>query len=76
MPSDTRTTIYLKPKIYRALKIKAATTNRPVSDLVYAAVLESLQEDVLDLEALDRRVNQSTRPFEKVLKKLKCGGNL
>lgn len=70
MPSDTRTTIYLKPKVYRALKINAATTNRSVSDLVNAAVLESLREDILDLEALDSRVKEQTRPFVKVLKEV------
>lgn len=42
MASDARTTIYLKPKVYRALKVKAATTDCSVSDLVNAAVLESL----------------------------------
>ena len=54
MPSDTRTTVYLKPNVYRALKVKAATTDRSVSDLVNAAVLESLKEDAVDLEAFDR----------------------
>ena len=76
MPSDTRTTIYLKPRVYRALKVKAATTNRSISNLVNAAVLESLREDALDLEALDRRVEEPTRPFEKALKRLKCDGTL
>ncbi len=70
MSSDTRTTIYLKPKIYRALKVKAAITDRSVSDLVNAAVLESLREDLLDLEALDSRVKEPTRPFVKVLKEV------
>jgi len=68
MPSDTRTTIYLKPKVYRALKVKAATTDRSVSDLVNAAVLESLRNDVLDLDAFDRRAKELSRPLEKVLK--------
>jgi hypothetical protein len=76
MPSDTRTTIYLKPKVYRALKVKAATTDRSLSDLVNAAVLESLREDALDLEAFDRRAKEPTRVFEKVFKELRCGGIL
>ena len=46
MATDTRTTVYLKPKVYRALKVKAATTDRTVSDLVNAAVIEALREDV------------------------------
>ena len=76
MPSDTRTTVYLKPKVYRALKVKAATTDRSVSDLVNAAVLESLREDAVDLEAFDRRTKEPSRPFEKVLEDLKRDGLL
>ncbi|UVT17706.1 MAG: ribbon-helix-helix protein, CopG family [Nitrospira sp.] len=76
MPTDTRTTIYLKPKVYRALKVKAATTDRSVSDLVNAAVLASLREDALDLEAFDRRATEPSRPFEKVLEDLKRDGLL
>jgi hypothetical protein len=66
----------LKPKVYRALKVKAATTDRSLSDLVNAAVLESLREDALDLEAFDRRAKEPTRAFEKVFKKLRYGGTL
>jgi hypothetical protein len=76
MPSDTRTTIYLKPKVYRALKVKAATTDRSLSDLVNAAVLESLREDALDLEAFDRRAKEPSRSFEKLLEELKRDGTL
>jgi hypothetical protein len=76
MPSDTRTTVYLKPKVYRALKVKAATTDRSISDLVNAAVLESLREDALDLEAFDRRAKEPSRPFERVLEDLKRDGLL
>lgn len=76
MPSDTRTTIYLKPKVYRALKVKAATTDRSISDLVNAAVLESLREDAVDLAAFDRRAKEPSRPFEKVLEDLKRDGLL
>ena len=76
MPSDTRTTVYLKPQVYRALKVKAATTDRSVSDLVNAAVLESLREDSVDLEAFDRRAKEPSRPFQKVLEDLKRDGLL
>jgi hypothetical protein len=37
---------------------------------VNAAVLESLREDALDLEAFDRRAKEPPRPFEKVLEDL------
>jgi len=76
MASDTRTTVYLKPKIYRALKIKAATTDRSVSELVNTAVVEALREDALDLEAFEKRAKEPARPFEKVLEDLKRDGLL
>ncbi len=76
MPSDTRTTVYLKPNVYRALKVKAATTDRSLSDLINAAVLESLREDALDLEAFDRRAKEPSRSFEKFLEELKRDGTL
>ena len=76
MASDTRTTVYLKPKIYRALKVKAATTDRSVSELVNAAVVEAFREDALDLEAFEKRAKEPARPFEKVLEDLKRDGLL
>ncbi len=76
MASDARTTVYLKPKIYRALKIKAATTDRSVSELINAAVVEALREDALDLEAFEKRAKEPVRPFEKVLEDLKRDGLL
>lgn len=76
MATDTRTTVYLKPKVYRALKVKAATTDRTVSDLVNAAVIEALREDALDLDAVVKRRKEPARPFEKVLEELKRDGLL
>ncbi len=63
MSSDTQTTIYLKPTVYRALKVKTAITDRSVSDLVNTAVLESLREDILDLGSVNTTVThqRSTR---------------
>ena len=74
MAGQTRTTVYFKPKIYRALKIKAALTDRSVSDLINTAVIEALREDVLDLEAFDKRAKEPLRTFESVLKDLKRDG--
>ena len=51
--------------------MKAATTDRSLSELVNAAVIESLKEDALDLEAFEKRSKEPSRPFEKVLEDLK-----
>lgn len=69
-------TVYLQPKIYRALKIKSATTDRSISELVNSAVIEALREDKVDLEAFDKRSKESSRPFQQVLRDLKRDGLL
>jgi hypothetical protein len=76
MASHSRTTIYFQPRVYRALKIKAATSDRSLSDLVNAAVTAALREDALDLEAFNRRRKEPARPFEKVLQDLRRDGLL
>ena len=76
MASDTRTTVYLEPRVYRALKVKAATTDRSVSALINEAVILSLREDSIDLEAFEKRAKEPSRPFEDVLKDLRRDGLL
>ncbi len=76
MAGQTKTTVYLAPNVYRALKVKSATTDRSISDLINAAVIEALREDALDLEAFERRAKEPSRPFEKVLEDLKRDGLL
>ena len=76
MSGETRTTVYLKPQVYRALKLKSATTDRSVSEIINTAVLEALREDAIDLEALDKRRKEPARSFESVLKDLKRDGLL
>ena len=72
----SRTTLYLDPKVHRALKVKAATTDRSVSDIVNEALIEALREDAIDLEAFKKRKKEPSRPFEKVLAELKRDGLL
>lgn len=76
MAGDTRVTVYLQPNVYRALKVKSATTDRSVSELVNAAVLEALREDAVDVEAFDKRRKEPARSFVQVLKELKRNGRV
>ena len=76
MAGETRTTIYFQSRVYRALKIKAATSDRSLSDLVNAAVTAALREDALDLEAFEKRRKEPSRPFERVLEDLRRDGLL
>lgn len=71
MPSTQRTTVYLHPKLYRALKVKAATTDRGLSELVNEAIRSALREDALDEEAFRQRASEPGRAFSQVLRELK-----
>lgn len=71
-----RATIYLDPALHQALRLKAATAGRTVSDLVNEAVRQSLREDQEDLAAFADRVAEPTMSYEEVLADLKAHGKL
>ena len=76
MSKVKRATIYLDPTLHRALRVKAAETDKSVSDLVNAAVQQSLTEDAADLAVFEARVREPALTFEEVLKDLKRRGKL
>ena len=69
-----RTTIYVDAWLHKALRLKAAETDRSISELVNEAVRLSLAEELEDLAAFDERAGELDLRFEDVLKNLKCGG--
>ena len=71
-----RATVYFDSEIHRALRLKAAETDRSMSDLVNEAVKLSLAEDAEDLAAFDNRVNEPNLPYEAVVKDLKRRGKI
>jgi len=71
-----RATVYLDPAIHRALRLKAAETDRTMSDLVNEAVKLSLAEDAEDLNAFDERASEPNLPFEDVVKELRRRGKI
>ncbi len=71
-----RTTIYVDARLHKALRIKAAETDRSISDLVNEAVRLSLAEELEDLAAFDERTGEPNLRFEDVLKDLKRSGQI
>jgi len=69
-----RATIYFDPALHRALRVKAAETDRSLSDLVNEAVKLSLAEDAEDLAAFEERAIEPDLTFEDVVKDLKRSG--
>lgn len=76
MPPLKRATVYFDPALHKALRIKAASTDQSLSDLVNEAVRASLAEDAEDLEAFTARADEPSLSFEDVLKDLKRRGKL
>ena len=71
-----RATVYFEPSLHKALRVKAAHTDRSLSDLVNAAVRRTLAEDAEDLAAFERRAKEPALSFEAVLKDMKRRGKL
>jgi len=71
-----RATVYFDPSLHQALRVKAASTDLSVSDLVNAAVRASLAEDADDLASFEARQREPSLSFEDVLKDLKRRGKL
>ncbi len=76
MATPRRATIYLDEALHRALRLKAAETERSISDLVNEAVRLNLAEDAHDLAAYRARSKEPSVDFEKVLKGLRRRGKL
>ena len=71
-----RATVYFDSTLHRALRLKAAETDRSVSELVNEAVKLSLAEDAEDLAAFEQRLHETNLPFEQVLKDLRQRGKI
>jgi len=71
-----RATVYFDSALHRALRLKAAETERSLSDLVNEAVKLSLAEDAEDMAAFADRVVEPDLPYEDVLKELKRSGKI
>jgi len=76
MTTVKRATVYLDARLHRALRVKAAETEASVSELVNAAVRQSLAEDAADLAAFEARAKEPSLAFEAVLKDLRRRGKL
>lgn len=74
--NSKRATVYFDPELHRALRVKAAETDRSMSDLVNEAVQLSLAEDAEDLAAFEERQSEPSLPFEDVVKDLKRRGKI
>ena len=71
-----RSTIYFQPAIHQALKLKAASSQLSVSELVDEAVRLLLSEDQEDIAAFSERATEKEISYEALLNDLKKNGKL
>lgn len=71
-----RATVYFNPGIHRALRLKAAATDRTISELINEAVRMSLAEDIEDVAAIKERAGEPDIPFETAVRRLRRRGKL
>ncbi len=71
-----RSTIYFDSRLHKALRLKAAETDRSISELVNDAVRQSLAEDLEDIAAYEERAEEPALLFKDVLAELKRDGKI
>ena len=76
MEDSKRATVYFDASVHQALRLKAAATDRSISDMVNDAVKATLAEDAEDLEAFDRRKSERSVSFESLVRDLRKRGRI
>jgi plasmid stability protein len=76
LATTIRSTVYLEPALHQALRIKAATVRRSMSDIVNEAIRAALREDEEDLVAFAEREQERPISYEALLAQLKADGTL
>ena len=71
-----RTTVYLDPRLHKALKLKALHTAKSISDLIAESLRLSMKEDAIDLKDISDRLQEPSVSYETALKDLKKNGLL
>ena len=76
MESLKRATVYFSPDVHKALRLRAAASDRSMSDMVNDAVRLTLGEDVADLDAFSKRRDEKDISFEAFVTGLKRRGRI
>ena len=71
-----RTTIYLDPDLHKALRLKAVSVSRSLSELVNDAVRQALIEYTEDPEAFEERAGEPLISYDEMVKRLKKDGRI
>jgi hypothetical protein len=72
--SSKRATVYFDADLHRALRMKAASNSRTVSEIVNEAVRHALAEDVEDVAAFRKRAKEPRMSFATLVGSLRRRG--
>jgi plasmid stability protein len=76
MENSKRATVYFTAEVHKALRLRAAESDRSISDMVNDAVRAALAEDATDLEAFADRQAEKSVSFESFVSGLKRRGRI
>ena len=76
MEESKRATVYFDAAVHQALRLKAAATDRSISDMVNDAVKVALAEDAEDLAAFEQRKSERSISFESLVRDLRKRGRI
>jgi plasmid stability protein len=76
MYTSKRATVYFEAEVHRALRLKAAASDRSISDMVNDAVKASLAEDADDLATFSERKSEKSLSFDTFVQGLKRRGRI
>ena len=74
MAETKRATIYFDAHVHQALQLRAASSNRSISEMVNEAVRFALAEDVDDLRDVEFRQAEPSADFEEFMAILRESG--
>jgi len=69
-------TVYFEADVHRALRLRAAATDRSISDMVNDAVKTILAEEAEDLAAISERKGEKSLSFDTFVQGLKRRGRI
>jgi len=76
METPKRATVYFEADVHRALRLKAAASDRSISDMVNDAVKATLAEDAEDLGSFSKRKSDKSLSFDTFVRGLKRRGRI
>jgi plasmid stability protein len=76
MDTPKRATVYFDAELHRALRLKAAASERSISEMVNDAVKAILAEDAEDLAAFSERKKDKSLSFDTFVQGLKRRGRI